>query len=79
MNTLPSVGASMQPRIDNSVVLPLPDGPINTVNLPPLTDRSMFLSARTCPAPGTLLTLRASIAGMIIVTLPSPDRCERRE
>jgi hypothetical protein len=27
----------MHPRIDNSVVLPLPDGPINSVNSPRLS------------------------------------------
>ena len=33
--TVPSVGVSMQPRIDSSVVLPLPDGPISSVSSPP--------------------------------------------
>src|SRR5262245_52615337 len=32
MRTVPPVGVRMHPRIDNSVVLPLPDGPINSVN-----------------------------------------------
>ena len=49
--TVPSVGVSMQPRIDSSVVLPLPDGPISNVSSPPLSDRSTPLSARICAAP----------------------------
>ena len=41
----------MQPRIDNSVVLPLPDGPINTVSSPPLSVRLTSLSASTHAGP----------------------------
>ena len=40
--TVPSVGASMQPRIDSSVVLPLPEGPIRSVSLPPASERLSF-------------------------------------
>ncbi len=50
-STLPSVGVSMQPRIDSSVVLPLPEGPISSVSSPPRNDRFTPLSACTCPAP----------------------------
>ena len=49
--TVPSVGVSMQPRMDSSVVLPLPDGPISSVSSPPLSARSTPLSARICATP----------------------------
>jgi hypothetical protein len=47
MRTVPRVGVSMHPRIDSSVVLPLPEGPINSVNSPPLSAKLMPLSAWT--------------------------------
>ena len=47
MRTLPRVGVSMHPRIDSSVVLPLPDGPINSVSSPPLSAKLTPLSACT--------------------------------
>ena len=49
--TVPRVGVSMHPRIDSSVVLPLPDGPISSVNSPPLSARLTPLSACTWRRP----------------------------
>ena len=53
IRTVPLVGASMQPRIDSSVVLPLPEGPISTVSLPPSSDeidvvQRLHLAWRRC-------------------------------
>ena len=39
MRTVPDVGVRMQPRIDSSVVLPLPDGPISSVSSPCTSER----------------------------------------
>ena len=49
--SVPWVGVRMQPRIDSSVVLPLPEGPISSVSSPVLSARLTPLSARTLPAP----------------------------
>ena len=78
--TVPSVGANMQPRIDRRVVLPLPDGPINTVNLPPLRVILTSFNACTCagPLPRTLLTFLASMIDSVIASAQSQDRRERR-
>ena len=53
----------MQPRMESSVVLPLPDGPISSVSSPPLSARSTPFSARICaaPWPRSLATPVASI------------------
>ncbi len=61
MMTSPSVGARMQPRIDSSVVLPLPEGPISSVSSPACRVSDTPFSARTLPAPWprSLTTLRA--------------------
>ena len=49
--SVPEVGVRMQPRIDSSVVLPLPDGPISSVSSPGTSVRLTPLRARTLPAP----------------------------
>jgi hypothetical protein len=41
----------MHPRIRSSVVLPLPEGPISSVNSPRRSDRSTPRNACTWPAP----------------------------
>ena len=71
----------MQPRIDRRVVLPLPDGPINTVSSPPLRVRLTSFSACTHagPLPKLLLTFAASMTGSVIGSAQSQDRRERRE
>ena len=82
----------MQPRIDSSVVLPLPDGPISRVSSPGLSVRLTPFSARTRPAPwpSSLAMSRASstlgavgvghrlntMAGSILMTLPIADTAE---
>ncbi len=47
MRTVPRVGVRMHPRIDSSVALPLPDGPINSVNSPRLSAKLTPLRAWT--------------------------------
>ena len=49
--SVPVVGDRMQPRIDSSVVLPEPDGPISRVSSPASSVRLTPFSARTMPAP----------------------------
>jgi len=65
--TVPSVGVSMQPRMESSC-LPL-RRPISNVNCPPLSARSTPFNARICPAPWPR-SLRRRL-------LPSPDRSSR--
>ena len=48
---VPDVGVRIQPRIDRSVVLPLPEGPISRVSSPGTSVRFAPLTARTIPAP----------------------------
>ena len=50
-NPSPLVGASTHPRMDSSVVFPLPDGPTSIMNSPCFTVRSMPLSAWKASAP----------------------------
>ncbi len=88
MRTMPDVGVRMQPRIDSSVVLPLPDGPISSVSSPCTSDRSTPLSATTIPAPlpSSFTTfshfengarhLLNTMAGSILVTLMIADMAE---
>ena len=66
--TVPLVGVSMQPRMESSVVLPLPDGPISSVSSPPVTARLTPLSACTRPAPSprNFTASMASITGSVI-------------
>ncbi len=66
--TVPLVGVSMQPRMESSVVLPLPDGPISSVSSPPVTARLTPLSACTRPAPSprNFTVSMASITGSVI-------------
>jgi hypothetical protein len=66
--TVPLVGVSMQPRIESSVVLPLPEGPISSVSSPPVTARLTPLSACTRPAPSPryFTVSMASITGSVI-------------
>ena len=47
----PAVGVSSKPRIESSVVLPLPDGPIKSVSSPGLRLIETPLRARTIAAP----------------------------
>ena len=49
--TVPAVGVSMQPRMDSSVVLPLPEGPISSVSSPPLERQADALERATLAAP----------------------------
>ena len=62
----------MQPRIDSSVVLPLPEGPISSVSSPGLSDRLTPLSARVlrAPWPSSLTILRASSTTLAAGTMP---------
>ena len=66
--TVPRDGDRMQPRMDRSVVLPLPDGPISSVSSPPAMARLTPLSACTCPAPSprTFTVSTASSIGAVI-------------
>ena len=48
---VPSVGVSMQPRMDSSVVLPLPDGPISSVNSSALERQVDTLQRADLPGP----------------------------
>ena len=60
--SVPLVGDRMQPRIDSSVVLPLPEGPISRVSSPAIRSTLTPLSGITSPAPEryTLVISRAS-------------------
>ena len=56
MRSVPALGVRMQPRIDSSVVLPLPEGPISRVSSPGIRSRltpfsGLHLGRR--PRPGT--------------------------
>src|SRR5437763_5844542 len=66
--TNPIFGDSMQPSTDNSVVLPLPEGPISSTSSPPLSDRLTPRSACTFPAPWprNLTTSVACTTGSLI-------------
>jgi hypothetical protein len=61
-NTEPLSGASMAPRTEIRLVLPLPEGPEMTVKSPGLSMRSMPLSAviRAAPDPKPKVTARNS-------------------
>ena len=54
--SVPESGVRMQPRIDSSVVLPLPEGPMSSVSSPGI--RSKFTPFSTCtwaaPEPSVL-------------------------
>src|SRR5579864_976368 len=66
----------MQPRMDNRVVLPLPDGPTRNTTSPAETDRltSRKMTARRCPAPKVLPRFSATMVGCdIIVQLVSTE------
>ncbi len=60
--SVPSFGVRMHPRIERSVVLPLPDGPISSVSSPGRTSRLTPFSARTwfAPSPRIFTIPRAS-------------------
>jgi hypothetical protein len=68
IRTVPLVGVSMQPRMESSVVLPLPDGPIKSVNSPPVTVRltPLSASARPGPLPRNFTTSTASSIASVI-------------
>ena len=74
MRSVPSLGVRMQPRIDSSVVLPLPEGPISSVSSPGMSSRLTPFKALTsaAPLPSTLTMLLASRMGSI--DLQSPYR-----
>src|SRR5258706_10355594 len=78
MRSLPSLGVRMQPRIDSSVVLPLPEGPISRVSSPGISSRLTPLRALTsaAPVPSTLTMLLASRMGSCdidLLSLPAED------
>lgn len=50
-NTFPWSGDSKQPRRDNNVVLPLPDGPMIKESVPGSKDAETSCRARTCASP----------------------------
>ena len=58
----------MHPRMDSSVVLPLPEGPISKVSSPPLSARLTPLSAATlaAPLPRSFVIFAASSNGSLI-------------
>ena len=70
------VGVSMHPSMDNSVVLPLPDGPMSSTSSPPVSERLTPRTAATRPAPVPryFTTSVASITGSVIALAPSLDR-----
>jgi hypothetical protein len=51
IRTLPEVGRKMQPMMETSVVLPLPEGPISSITSPLATSRSTRSSARNAEGP----------------------------
>ncbi len=79
----------MQPRIDSSVVLPLPDGPIRSVSSPGTSVRLTPLTARHLAGAGAQILddvdgfedrlfahLLNTVAGSIFVTLTIADKAE---
>src|SRR6266576_2975126 len=65
--TVPRVGVRMHPRIDNSVVLPLPDGPINSVNSPRLSAKLTPLRAWTFSIYGRARVRACARYGVLVV------------
>src|ERR1700733_10480618 len=72
MLTVPDVARRMQPMMESSVVLPLPEGPISKTTSPGHTSRSIPCNAGTLLAPSsyTLVTPRTVIAGFINMISP---------
>ena len=72
------MGASMQPRIDRRVVLPLPEGPIRTVKFAAVDGQVHVLQRlHPCwPAAKTLLTLTASMMELVIASAQPQGRRE---
>ena len=79
IRTVPLVGVSMQPSTKRSVVLPLPDGPINRTNSPPASERLTPRNAATRPAPVPryFTTSVASIKVWVITPEPSYGQRDR--
>ena len=50
-STWPVLGVRMQPMMDKSVVLPLPEGPMNRTTSPGMTSRLTSLRATVSAAP----------------------------
>src|SRR6516164_3482998 len=73
--TLPEVARRMQPIMDSSVVLPLPEGPISMTVSPCSTSKSTpcNTSILFLPSTYTLVTFRTEIAACIVLSLPSED------
>src|SRR6516165_8469611 len=73
--TLPDVARRMQPMMESSVVLPLPEGPISITTSPCATSKSTPCSTSILLAPSTytLITSRTEIAACIVLSSPSED------